>query len=100
MSNLAETRNLVDYEAIKAKQQVTWGSGNYAAIGSTIQLVGELLCESAELVSGSQVLDVAAGNGNSSLAAARRSVVAVTLSMRPETGSRPRLWDLPVRVCT
>lgn len=72
MSNLAESTNLVDYQAIKAKQQATWGSGNYAAIGSTLQLVGELLCESAELSSGCEVLDVAAGNGNASLAAARR----------------------------
>lgn len=72
MNNLAESENIVDFEAIKAKQQLTWGSGNYAAIGTTLQLVGELLCESAELSSGSTVLDVAAGNGNASLAAARR----------------------------
>ncbi|MEM6582758.1 MAG: class I SAM-dependent methyltransferase [Pseudomonadota bacterium] len=72
MNNLANTETIVDFEAIKAKQQATWGSGNYAAVGSTLQLVGELLCESANLASGSEVLDVAAGNGNATLAAARR----------------------------
>jgi ubiquinone/menaquinone biosynthesis C-methylase UbiE len=62
----------VDLEAVKAKQRVMWGSGNYAVIGTTLQLVGEALCESADLVAGSRVLDVACGNGNASLAAARR----------------------------
>ncbi len=61
-----------DLEAVKAKQQVTWGSGDYARIGTTLQIVGEQLCEAVDIAAGSQVLDVAAGNGNASLAAARR----------------------------
>ena len=61
-----------DLEAVKAKQQVTWGSGDYALIGTTLQIVGETLCEAVDVEAGSQVLDVAAGNGNASLAAARR----------------------------
>jgi len=59
-------------EAIKAKQQIAWSSGNYATIGVTLQIVGESLCESVDLCSGERVLDVAAGNGNATLAAARR----------------------------
>jgi ubiquinone/menaquinone biosynthesis C-methylase UbiE len=62
----------VDIDAIKQKQQATWGSGNYAVIGTTLQIVGESLCETLDLPAGSTVLDVAAGNGNVSLAAARR----------------------------
>jgi SAM-dependent methyltransferase len=61
-----------DLEAIKAKQQAAWSSGDYALIGTTLQIVGEQLCETLDLRSGSKVLDVAAGNGNVSLAAARR----------------------------
>lgn len=61
-----------DLAAVKAKQQVTWGSGDYARLGTTLQIVGEQLCESVDIAAGSQVLDVAAGNGNASLAAARR----------------------------
>jgi len=61
-----------DYTAIKTKQQATWGSGDYAAIGITLNIVGEQLCEAMELHSGQTVLDVAAGNGNATLAAARR----------------------------
>ena len=61
-----------DLDAIKGRQQATWASGDYAAIGTTLQLVGELLCEAVDIAAGSRVLDVAAGNGNASLAAARR----------------------------
>ena len=62
----------VDFAAIKAKQQSAWSSGDYAVVGTTLQIVGESLCETVDLHSGQRVLDVAAGNGNASLAAARR----------------------------
>jgi SAM-dependent methyltransferase len=62
-----------ELDTIKARQCATWGSGDYAVIGTTLQLVGETLCETLELDAGWRVLDVAAGNGNASLAAARRN---------------------------
>jgi ubiquinone/menaquinone biosynthesis C-methylase UbiE len=61
-----------DFAAIKARQQIAWSSGDYALIGTTLQIIGESLCEALDLRSGQRVLDVAAGNGNTSLAAARR----------------------------
>jgi ubiquinone/menaquinone biosynthesis C-methylase UbiE len=61
-----------DLIAVKARQQKTWASGDYAVIGTTLQIVGEQLCESMNLSAGSRVLDIAAGNGNATLAAARR----------------------------
>jgi ubiquinone/menaquinone biosynthesis C-methylase UbiE len=61
-----------DLAALKTKQQAAWSSGDYAIVGSTLQIVGEELCEALDLKSGSRVLDVAAGNGMASLAAARR----------------------------
>jgi SAM-dependent methyltransferase len=61
-----------DLEAVKARQKTMWSSGNYAVIGTTLQIVGEELCEAADLRAGERVLDVAAGNGNAALAAARR----------------------------
>ncbi|MGV3654821.1 MAG: class I SAM-dependent methyltransferase [Noviherbaspirillum sp.] len=61
-----------DLSAIKQKQQATWASGDYAVIGATLQIVGEMLAEAADICSGESVLDVAAGNGNATLAAARR----------------------------
>src|SRR5574337_970317 len=61
-----------DYAAIKQRQKTVWSSGDYAVIGTTLQIVGENLCEAVDLRAGSRVLDVAAGNGNSTLAAARR----------------------------
>lgn len=61
-----------DFDAIKKRQQATWAAGDYAVIGTTLQIVGERLCEAVDLRAGEKVLDVAAGNGNASLAAARR----------------------------
>jgi SAM-dependent methyltransferase len=62
----------VDYAAIKTRQQATWASGDFAVVGTTLQLVGESLCEAIDLRAGERVLDVACGNGNAALAAARR----------------------------
>jgi ubiquinone/menaquinone biosynthesis C-methylase UbiE len=62
----------VDFTAVKSKQQATWRSGDYAVIGTTLQITGESLCEAVDVSAGERVLDVAAGNGNASLAAARR----------------------------
>lgn len=62
----------VDLGALKARQQGAWSSGDYAVVGTTLQIVGETLCEALDLRPGQQVLDVAAGNGNATLAAARR----------------------------
>jgi ubiquinone/menaquinone biosynthesis C-methylase UbiE len=61
-----------DYAAIKKRQQAIWAAGDYAMIGITLQIVGEQLCEAIDLRAGEEVLDVAAGNGNATLAAARR----------------------------
>lgn len=62
----------VDLNAVKTKQQAAWSSGDYAVIGTTLQIVGEQLAEAMDLRAGQTVLDVAAGNGNATLAAARR----------------------------
>jgi ubiquinone/menaquinone biosynthesis C-methylase UbiE len=62
----------IDLATIKRRQQAAWGSGDYAVIGTTLQIVGEMLCEAVDLRSNQRVLDVAAGNGNATLAAARR----------------------------
>lgn len=61
-----------DYVAIKQRQQATWASGDYSIIGTTLQIVAESLAEAADVRAGGDVLDVAAGNGNATLAAARR----------------------------
>jgi ubiquinone/menaquinone biosynthesis C-methylase UbiE len=61
-----------DLAALKKRQQMAWSSGDYAVVGTTLQIVGETLCETLDLRAGETVLDVAAGNGNISLAAARR----------------------------
>lgn len=60
-----------DFTAIKSRQQAIWAAGDYAVIGTTLQIVGERLCDAVDIRAGERVLDVAAGNGNATLAAAR-----------------------------
>ncbi len=71
-TNKASIPAAPDYAAIKQRQQATWASGDFAVIGTTLQIVGESLAEAADIRAGERVLDVAAGNGNATLAAARR----------------------------
>ena len=70
--NIQTTVPAPDLAAIKTRQQAAWSSGDYAVVGTTLQIVGEMLCEAVDLRSNQRVLDVAAGNGNATLAAARR----------------------------
>ncbi len=72
-----------DYAAIKARQQATWASGDFAIVGTTLQIVGELLAEAADVRAGERVLDVAAGNGNATLAAARRFAAVTSTDYVP-----------------
>ncbi|MBI5786771.1 MAG: class I SAM-dependent methyltransferase, partial [Rhodocyclales bacterium] len=72
-----------DYAAVKQRQQATWASGDYAVIGTTLQIVGEALAEAADVRAGERVLDVAAGNGNASLAAARRFAEVTSVDYVP-----------------
>jgi ubiquinone/menaquinone biosynthesis C-methylase UbiE len=67
----ASSAPAADLAAVKARQRAAWSSGDYCVIGTTLQIVGETLCDALDLRSGERVLDVAAGNGNASLAAAR-----------------------------
>lgn len=80
----------VDLAALKTKQRAMWASGDFAVIGTTLQIVGETLCEAADLDAGSKVLDVACGNGNAALAAARRFCQVVGLDYVPSLLARAR----------
>lgn len=66
------TEPAADLASLKVRQHSAWSAGDYAVVGSTLQIVGEQLCEALDLRAGQRVLDIAAGNGNVSLAAARR----------------------------
>jgi len=70
--NIQASIPAADLVMIKGRQQAAWSSGDYAVVGTTLQIVGETLCEAVDLRSNQRVLDVAAGNGNATLAAARR----------------------------
>jgi SAM-dependent methyltransferase len=76
--------------SVKERQQAMWASGDFAVIGTTLQIVGESLCEAVDLGSNEQVLDVAAGNGNASLAAARRFATVTSTDYVPALLERGR----------
>src|SRR5262244_3953009 len=79
-----------DLDTVKTRQQGAWSSGDYAIIGTTLQIVGEVLCEALDLRAGQKVLDVAAGNGNVTLAAARRWCEVVSTDYVPALLERGR----------
>ena len=68
----------IDLTALKNRQMAAWASGDYAVIGTTLQIVGEQLAEACDLLCDERVLDVAAGNGNATLAAARRGCIVTS----------------------
>jgi ubiquinone/menaquinone biosynthesis C-methylase UbiE len=99
---MPSTSSTLDVAAVKARQHDTWSAGDYAAIGTTLQLTGERLCEAVDVAAGELVLDVAAGNGNAALAAARRGAV-VTASdyveqLLDRTGARADAEGLAVEL--
>jgi ubiquinone/menaquinone biosynthesis C-methylase UbiE len=77
-------KTAVDFNSIKQRQQATWASGDYASIGTRLQIVGELLAEAVDVRSDERVLDVAAGNGNATLAAARRFAHVISTDYVPD----------------
>ena len=80
----------LDLAAVKAKQQATWASGDFAVIGTTLQIVGETLAEAVDVRADERVLDVAAGNGNATLAAARRYAKVTSTDYVPALLERGR----------
>ncbi|WP_418318029.1 methyltransferase domain-containing protein [Piscinibacter sakaiensis] len=90
-----------DFAAIKQRQRATWASGDFAVIGTTLQIVGETLAEAVDVNAGERVLDVAAGNGNATLAAARRFADVVSTDYVPalldKGRARARAEGLAVR---
>ena len=87
---LSTPQPAVDLGALKSKQHLAWSSGDYAVVGTTLQIVGESLCEALDLRAGERVLDVAAGNGNATLAAARRWCDVVSTDYVPALLERGR----------
>jgi SAM-dependent methyltransferase len=80
----------MEIATIKQKQQAAWASGDYAAVGTRLLLVAELLCEAVDLRAGERVLDVACGNGNAALAAARRFCQVTGIDYVPALLERAR----------
>jgi ubiquinone/menaquinone biosynthesis C-methylase UbiE len=73
-----------DLAAVKARQQMTWASGDFSMVASRIVLSSERLADAAELRAGSSVLDVACGSGNATIAAARHGTHAVGVDYVPQ----------------
>jgi ubiquinone/menaquinone biosynthesis C-methylase UbiE len=93
---------VVDLAVVKTRQQAMWASGDFSVIGTTLQIVGETLCEAVDLKPGARVLDVACGNGNAALAAARRFCQVTGLDYVPallaDAGARARAERLDLEL--
>src|SRR5499427_4749549 len=91
---------LVDYEAVKKNQRAGWETGDYPRVGNTLQIMAEMLVEAADIRAGQHVLDVASGQGNAALAAARRFAVATgsdyATNLLAQGEERARAEHLPV----
>src|SRR5829696_6269318 len=83
-NNVTDQSQAPNLTAIKDRQQKTWTSGDYARIGNTLVLMGELLCEAVNVHAGDKVLDVATGSGNTAISAARRFCEATGIDYVPE----------------
>ena len=77
------TTQTPDLTTIKGRQQKAWSSGDYGKVGVTLLMIAEALAEAVDLHPGQRVLDVACGNGNASLAAARRFCEVVGIDYVP-----------------
>jgi SAM-dependent methyltransferase len=101
MQTVLEHPAAPDFAVIKERQRATWASGDFAVVGTTLQIVGETLAEAADVCAGERVLDVAAGNGNATLAAARRFADVTSTDYVPalldKGRERARAERLPVR---
>jgi SAM-dependent methyltransferase len=62
---------VLDLKELTRRQQAVWSAGDFARVASMNVFAAEVLCESIDLHPGERVLDVAAGSGNTALAAAR-----------------------------
>jgi ubiquinone/menaquinone biosynthesis C-methylase UbiE len=87
---LRSSDSRVAMQVLKTRQQGVWASGDYAVVGTTLQIVGETLAEAMDLRAGERVLDVAAGNGNATLAAARRWCDVTSTDYVPQLLERGR----------
>src|SRR5215216_3080526 len=83
-TNVTDQHEAPNLTAIKDRQQKTWTSGDYARIGNTLVLMGELLCEAVNVHAGDKVLDVATGSGNTAISAARRFCDTTGIDYVPE----------------
>lgn len=88
--NIQTATPTIDLSVVKSRQQAAWSSGDYSIVGTTLQIVGERLCEAIDLRASQRVLDVAAGNGNATLAAARRFADVVSTDYVPALLERGR----------
>ncbi|MCU1621586.1 MAG: SAM-dependent methyltransferase [Frankiales bacterium] len=81
----------MDLADVTARQQRMWATGDFHRIGVAQVGVGERLVRSLRVRAGERVLDVAAGAGNTALAAARRFASAVATDFVPDLLDRARI---------
>ena len=75
MSEIAEVKN---------RMKFVWSQGDYPKVAHLLEPAAEALVEACGVGEGTRVLDVAAGNGNVAIAAARRGAKVIASDITPE----------------
>jgi ubiquinone/menaquinone biosynthesis C-methylase UbiE len=74
---------MAELNDVKAQHRALWASGDYTVVSHHLQMVSEVLCEAVDVHAGTAVLDIACGNGNTALAAARRGCRVIGIDLTP-----------------
>jgi SAM-dependent methyltransferase len=80
----------VDIAQIKDRNRAIWGFGDYSVLSGLLEPAAVALCEACGVSSGQEVLDVAAGDGNFAIAAARKGATVVASDLAPAMVERGR----------
>jgi len=73
----------VDFGPIKEMTKAMWSLGDYSLLAKQLEEAARQLVDACVISSGQEVLDVAAGNGNCAIAAARKGAHVVASDLTP-----------------
>ena len=75
---------MAEFDEVKERMKFVWAQGHYAEVAKILWPAAEAIVEASGVGSGMRVLDVAAGNGNVAVAAARKGASVVASDITPE----------------
>ena len=80
---MKDVQLMTETEALKAKLKATWEAGDFGEIAKSFELGAEEFVAGLALRPGTRVLDVACGNGNTAVPAAKAGAVVTGIDLAP-----------------